>query len=478
MNSMRFTRTFWVANSIELFERWAWYGFFMLFATYLTGSANTGGLELSQSQKGIIMGIGTGILYFLPSVTGAISDRFGYKRVLFISCCIYASAFLLMPMAHSFAGVFAVYLYLAIGGALFKPIVSATIAKITNEGNASIGFGIYYMVVNVGAFIGPLVSLFFKDLGNGIFYISAIIISLNFALLIFYKEPKGGQKASKDASLWHSTKAILKNLSMVLKDRQFLIFLLIISAFWASYNQLYYTLPVFIYQWVDTSALFNFFAQHIPFVNEYYSPEPGVMDAEFITNIDALYIIIFQVVVSSIVMKLKPLRAMTSGVIISTIGMALTLSTQNVIYIILALFIFGVGEMSCSPKITEYISRIAPADKKALYIGYSFIPNFIGNLIAGIIGGGVYQHFGDKVALAHRYAEEQGVDIPANLGQSEYLTALAEAKGMNVHELTHTLWDTYHPSNMGLIILAIGLTAAMALYIYDKAITQKSSSKH
>ena len=133
----RFPRTFWVANTIELFERWAWYGFFMLFANYLTGSSDAGGLEFTQSQKGMIMGIGTGILYFLPVITGAIADRYGFKRVLIVAFSIYTSAFILLPMFDSFTGVFIMYLYLALGAALFKPVISATIARTTDESNSS-----------------------------------------------------------------------------------------------------------------------------------------------------------------------------------------------------------------------------------------------------------------------------------------------------------------------------------------------------
>ena len=150
----KFPRTFWVANTIELFERWAWYGFFMLFANYLTGSSDMGGLEFTQSQKGVLMGVGTGILYFLPVLTGAIADRYGYKKVLALAFVIYTSAFILLPMFSTFTGVFLMYLYLALGAALFKPIISATIAKTTTDETASIGFGIYYMMVNIGAFFG------------------------------------------------------------------------------------------------------------------------------------------------------------------------------------------------------------------------------------------------------------------------------------------------------------------------------------
>ena len=179
-----FPKTFWVANTIELFERWAWYGFFMLFATYLTGSSDVGGLEFTQSEKGMIMGIGTGILYFLPVVTGSIADKYGYKRVLFLSFIIYISAFILLPQLDTYTGVFVAYLYLALGAALFKPIVSATVAKTTTDENASIGFGIFYMMVNIGAFFGPLVTLLFKG-SQLIFYISAAMMLVNFILLFF-----------------------------------------------------------------------------------------------------------------------------------------------------------------------------------------------------------------------------------------------------------------------------------------------------
>ena len=185
----KFPRTFWVANVIELFERWAWYGFFMLFANYLTGSSDAGGLEFTQEQKGWLMGVGTGILYFLPVLTGAIADRYGYKKVLFLAFMIYVSAFLLLLQFSTFTGVFLMFLYLAVGAALFKPIISATIAKSTTNATASIGFGIFYMMVNIGAFFGPLVTLLFKGTSSLIFYVSAGIVSLNFILLLFYKEP-------------------------------------------------------------------------------------------------------------------------------------------------------------------------------------------------------------------------------------------------------------------------------------------------
>ena len=468
----KFPRTFWVANTIELFERWAWYGFFMLFANYLTGSSDMGGLEFSQSQKGTIMGVGTGILYFLPVLTGAIADRYGYKKVLALSFIIYASAFILLPQFSSFTAVFIMYIYLALGAALFKPVISATIAKTTTEETSSIGFGIFYMMVNIGAFFGPLVTLLFKSQSSLIFYISAGIILINFILLFFYKEPSR-QEIKKEGSLLQTFGEIFRNMASIFKDIKFLIFLLIVAGFWTMYNQLFFTLPVFISQWVDTSILFNFFDTYIPFISANYSPAPGVLDAEFITNFDAFFIIIFQIMVSTLVMRWKPLNSMMTGFLVCSIGMSLTLFSQHVIFTIIAILIFALGEMAGSPKITEYIGRIAPQDKKALYMGYSFIPVFLGNVFAGIISGSVYQAMSDKVSFTKQFAAEKGLQIADGLSTNEYFEEVALQVGLSPQELTNLLWDTYHPSNMWMVLFAIGLIAVICLFIYDKLTSVK-----
>jgi MFS family permease len=468
----KFPKTFWVANTIELFERWAWYGFFMLFANYLTGSSDMGGLEFSQSQKGIIMGVGTGILYFLPVLTGAIADRYGYKKILALSFVVYASAFILFPLVSSFSAVFFMYIYLALGAALFKPIISATIAKTTTEETSSIGFGIFYMMVNIGAFFGPIITLLFNSRSYMVFYVSAGIILINFILLFFYKEPQPTE-IKKDTSLVKTFGEIFRNMASILKDAKFLVFLLIIAGLWTMYYQLFFTLPVFISQWVDTSSLYHFFDTYIPFISENYSLSPGVMDAEFVTNLDALFIIILQIFISTLVMRIKPLNSMIIGILVCSIGMALTLFSQNVLFTIVAILIFGLGEMACSPKITEYIGLIAPKNKKALYMGYSFIPVFIGNVFAGFISGNVYQTMSDKVVISERFAAEKGLQIAEKLSSNESFNEIARQVGLTPQELTGSLWETYNPSSIWIVILSIGVIAALSLFIYDRVTSRR-----
>ena len=480
--NIRFPRTFWVANAIELFERWAWYGFFMLFAIYLTGSSDLGGLEFSQSQKGMIMGVGTGILYFLPTLTGAIADRYGYKKILILALIIYASAFALFPQVSSFAAVFGMYIYLAVGAALFKPIISATVAKTTTAETSSIGFGIFYMMVNIGAFFGPMVTLLFKSQSQMIFHVSAGIILLNFLLLIFYQEPKpvddsGQVETKKKSPLLQTMWEILCNMAGIFKEWKFLLFLLIIAGFWTMYYQLFFTLPVFISQWVDTGALYHFFNTYIPFITANYSPAPGVMDAEFVTNMDALFIILLQIFVSTIVMRWKPLSSMVTGFLVCSIGMALTLFSQNVLYTIIAILVFALGEMTGSPKITEYIGLIAPKDKKALYMGYSFIPVFLGNIFAGIISGHVYQALSDKVVITERFAAEKGLQIADGLSTNEFFNEVARQAGMSPQSLTNHLWNTYNPSIIWIVLLSIGLVASVSLFIYTKLLRLPSTPR-
>lgn len=460
-----YPRTFWVANSIELIERWAYYGFFMLFANYLTGSTDEGGVGLSQSEKGMIMGIGTAILYFLPVITGSIADKFGYKKVLFLAFSIYTSAFFIFPYFHSFTGVFAVYIYLAFGAALFKPVISATIAKTTNADNSSVGFGIFYMMVNIGAFFGPMFALFFKNQSyDVVFQLSAGMIALNFILLLFYKEP-GREKSNLPLS--QMIAPIFMNIFKVLRDAKFVLFLFIIAGFWTMYYQLFFTLPVFIEQWVDTRNMYLFFETYLPFFSENYGKN-GMMEAEFITNFDALYIIIFQIVVSSVVMKWRPLNAMTTGFIINAIGMALSFYTQNVSFLLIALFVFGIGEMMGSPKITEYIGMIAPPDKKALYMGFSYIPVFLGSFLAGIVSGNVYEKLSDKHYLTTQLVAEKGFVISDSLTKNEYFQAAAQNMNMTPMELTNYLWQVNNPNMIWMVVFGIGFAAALLLLVYNQ----------
>lgn len=471
----KFPRTFWIANIMELFERWAWYGMFMLFALYLTGSTDSGALGFSQAEKGMLMGSVVGFLYFLPVITGAIADRVGYKKVLILAYTLLATAYFLLGRVTSFEMVYVVFIMLALGAALFKPIISACVARTTTDETSSMGFGIFYMIVNIGAFIGPIVASLARQSGwVNVFNISAGVIVLNMLLVIlFFKEPER-EKSSK--SFGQELKTIFGNIFEALRDVKFVIFLLIIVGFWTMYNQLFYTLPVFIDQWMDTSIVYDNLYSVWPWLAEQIGTPEKTIAAEMLTNIDAMYIIFFQLIVSYFVMKLKPIHSIISGFLISTIGLSLTFLTSNPMYLFLSIFIFGVGEMAGSPKITEYIGKIAPKGKTALYMGCSFLPMAGGNFFAGILSGSVYQKYSDKITLLQTEVEKRGLDIPEiseTFSQTDYVNRASELMNLHGHDLTTYLWNTYQPYDIWMIFAAIGGGTVIAMLLFNRFLIKK-----
>lgn len=468
----KFPQTFWTANTMELFERWAWYGMFMLFALYLTGSKDTGALGFTQEQKGYLMGPVVAILYFLPVITGAIADRYGYRMTLIIAYLILASGYLMMGFFKTYASMYVVFMYVAVGAALFKPVITATVAKTTDSETSSIGFGIFYMMVNIGAFIGPIVASKLRGFSwEYVFVTSSAVTLVNLIIVLFlYKEP---QREKSTDPLRKSVLKILNNIKVALSDMNLLIFLIIITGFWTMYNQLFYTLPVFIDQWMDTSVLYSAIENIWPGFARAVGTSDGTIAPEILTNLDAFYIIIFQIFVSAFVMKYKPLNAMMSGILVNSIGLALTFYTNNPFFLFVSILIFGLGEMASSPKITEYIGRIAPSGKVALYMGASFLPMAGGNFFAGILSGDVYGKMSDKVSLLQREVQARNLDIPdisANFTQNEFIAAAAEMMQMSERELTNYLWNTYQPGSIWIVFAAIGIGTAVLLFLYDRFI--------
>ncbi|HYW96361.1 MAG TPA: MFS transporter [Bacteroidales bacterium] len=466
-----YPRTFWAANTLELFERWAYYGIFNLLALYLTNSPETGALGFSQVEKGLIMGIVNAILYFLPVITGSIADKFGYKKVLIIAFVILSSGYYVMGQVTSFASVFITFFYVAIGAALFKPIVSATIAKTTNEGNASLGFGIFYMIINVGGLIGPVLASDLRETSwNNIFIMSSAAILVNLIIVIFFfKEPE--REANRDPLL-KSIGDVFKNIYMALKDLRFTVFLLIIIGSWTVFWQYFYSLPVFIEQWVDTHALYAFFYNISPGLAKAVGTGSGVILAEKFIAMDAFFIVIFQVIVSTLISRVRPLHSMIVGILVNTLGLTLAILTRSPFILLLSILIFSLGEMAFSPKILEYIGRIAPKDKAAVYMGTQFLPIAAGNFIGGFIAGGVYENLADKVEMAKKLIPGP---VDPSLTSEQILNLAMKAKNLDESGLTKMLWANNDPFRFGYVLLGMGLFTVILLVIYDRYLRKRGA---
>lgn len=192
----QFPRAFWTANAMEIFERMGWYGFYTVSTLYLTGAIADGGLGLSSRDRGVIQGVATFFLYFFPALFGTLADRYGYRRMFLLSAMVMVPGYLLLQLPRSFYTFFLVYLFVACGHGMFKPVVISTVVKSTNERTGTLGFGIFYMMVNIGGLVGPLVAGIVRGWSwDYVFYTSAGWLGLMGVLcLIFYREPARPQE--------------------------------------------------------------------------------------------------------------------------------------------------------------------------------------------------------------------------------------------------------------------------------------------
>ena len=468
----KFPRTFWIANTLELFERWAYYGMFAVISVYLTDPVSVGGLGFTQEERGVMQAIATGILYLLPILGGAIADRFGYRKVLLGAFATLAAGYFAMGFSSTYGAVFVAFLFVALGGAFFKPVIVATVSKTTTKDTDTLGFGIFYMIVNIGGFIGPFVASKLRDISwTYVFIMSAAVILLNIVLLFFYKEPKR-EKEKESEKLSETLQKLFTNTITVLKDTRFVIFLLIITGMWMMYMQIFFTLPVYITEWVDTSDVFNS-SSVIASIFGTIESGKGIIRPEMILNIPALTIIVFQVFMSNRLNNVKPVHSMIVGIMVIAIGFGIFSFTSWGLYLVIGIVILAFGEMASSPRIQEYISGIAPRDKVALYMGYSFLPVAGGNVFGGLLSGSLYGKLSDKYAFLKDYIAREGIDKMEHIKDMDgaiLFNQTVEKLGVSPEELTGILYSQYHPGNIWLVFSAIGIATSILLFLYNRLV--------
>ncbi len=475
-----YPKSFWVASIMELFERWAWYGLFAVLALYLTGSTDEGALGFTHTEKGQIMGFVTAILYLLPLFTGVIADKIGYKLSLIIAFVMLITGYYFMGEVTTYSTVFLVFLYVAVGAAIFKPVASAIVTKSTDESNSTLGFGIFYMMVNIGGFIGPAFSSTLRtQYGWKIVFIqAALVIFINLLIVIFFfKEPN---RVKSEESLGEAISSSIKNIMGALKDTKLTVLLVIMVGFWTMFNQLFYTLPTFIEDWIDTAALHDSIASVSPWLASFMSGGGTSVNPEMLINIDAGTIVLLQLLVSYYVLKMRHVSAMITGFIIATIGIGITFYTGNGLYTILGIVIFAIGEMMTNPTFSSFIALISPKGKEALYMGTYFVPVFVGNFFTTFISGNLYQAWSDKLSLLQTDMSKRAIDMPEiskEFTKNDYFALASEKLNMTQNQMTQMIWDTYQPNKIWWVIVGIGIVTILALFIYDNVVIKPNEKK-
>jgi proton-dependent oligopeptide transporter, POT family len=264
-----------------------------------------------------------------------------------------------------------------LGPALVKPCVAGTTGRASRENVRSIGYSIYYTLVNIGGTLGPIVaSLVRTQVGiESVFRVSSLSVFLMFwVTLFFFREP-----SERGEEQVPSVFAAIRNMVVVLGNWRFVAFLLIYSGYWVMYWQEFVSVPLFVRGFVNPRA-----------------------NVDALLSIDAFTVMCFQILVSMLTRKIPTFSAMTLGIFVSSIAWIPLALHPSVSTTIVALAAVAFGEIIQTPRYYEYMSRLAPPGQQGLYMGYAFLPIAIGYFVAGTFGGYLVHLFGDVLRQPQR----------------------------------------------------------------------------
>lgn len=423
--SWRFPREFWMANVMELCERAAYYGFFIVLTLYLTDIVG-----FTDQETGYVAGIFFAGLYFLPPFVGAISDKIGFKNGLILAFGLLTVGYFFLGVSHAKGIVLLCLAVIMVGGSFIKPLITGTVAKTTNEETRARGYSLFYWIVNIGAFSGKTFVPYVRQ-GLGLEYVNFFssgmaLLALFFALFTF-KQIKS-EEETKDV------KDVVRALVGIFTTPRLMILTVIVAGFWIIQHQLYATMPKYVIRLQGAEAR-----------------------PEWLANVNPAVVVLFVVLITHLMRKRRAVTSMLFGMILmpfSALSMAMSQSLEGVtgpsvsvlglftlhpltVMMVVGIGIQGLAECFISPRFLEYFSLQAPKGEEGLYLGFSHLHSFI-SALAGFIMSGY---------LLDAYCPDPST-LPAELPEAELATYYANA---------HHIWYYF---------AAIGLTAAFALFFF------------
>lgn len=372
-----FERPFWVANITELFERLSYYAVFTVIVRYLHEN-----LKFSAEEASTLSGQFGGWVWFLAIFGGTIADRLGFRRALALAYLILSGSYFLLgsldatwlaPVRNVMplpALVTIVLILPALGVAMVKPSVVGTTARASKENVRSIGFSIYYTLVNIGGAAGPYTASWVQGHMRieNVFRVAALsVFAMLFAVLFFFREPKRADDAQ--AATMGQT---IRNFGTVVSNPRFMLFLLIFSGYWIAYWQEFLTLPLFVHDYIDPKA-----------------------DTSLMLGTGPIMVILLTVAIGLVTQKFPAFRAITLGTLVSALAWVALIIHPSVSMAYATLVGIALGEIILSPRYYEYVSRLAPPGQQGTYLGFAFLPIGIGSLVGGWFGGKLVHHFGE-----------------------------------------------------------------------------------
>lgn len=427
----------------EVWERFSYYGMRGILILYLVNAIETGGMGLNDAKAGAIYGMYTAGVYLLALPGGWIADRIlGQQRAVFTGGVIIAAGHFSMAIPTTLT-FFLGLMLIVVGTGLLKPNVSAMVGDLYPDSGArrDAGFTIFYMGINIGAFVGPLVVGFLGEKINWHLGFSAAGVGMVLGL-VQYKvglkylgeagrlrpEMRDGVSQAKQRllmgigvtvglvvvlALMQSMGAIALDLERVAqgtgifivslavvyfgyllvlggltpaeKKRVVYIFILFLGAamFWSGFEQAGSSLNLFAERLTDRTV-FGFEAP-----------------ASWLQSVNPLFIIILAPVAGSLWVWLgerspsipvkfgSGLALLGCGFFVLAWGASYTGGGQLVspTWLIVTYFFHTVGELALSPVGLSSVTKLSPRRLVGQMMGIWFMGTALGNLIAGLVAG-------------------------------------------------------------------------------------------
>jgi proton-dependent oligopeptide transporter, POT family len=183
---------------VELWERFSFYGMLTILGYYLYYSITRGGLGLPQSTATGVVGAYGGLVYLSTVLGGWIGDRLlGMERTVFYGGVVVMAGHIALAILPGLSGVGVGLVLVALGSGALKANASSLLGALYEKGDsrADGGFTLFYLGINLGAFIGPLVTgLLQTNLGFHYgFGAAAIGMALGLAQYVVFRRNLGDQ---------------------------------------------------------------------------------------------------------------------------------------------------------------------------------------------------------------------------------------------------------------------------------------------
>lgn len=368
-----FKKDFYIANIVEMFERLAYYGVFISITLFLTDIVGFTDVEAAW-----ISGLFSAGLYFLPPFSGAVADQIGFRKAMIFSFACLAVGYSILGLLPYKATVIPALFIVMIGGSFVKSLITGTVALTTTEQTRAKGYSIFYLMVNIGAFLGktfayPLrldYGLTTVNLFSGIISAVALII-----VVFFYSNLQKADNAKKLSDIWYSFILVLKNSKLV-------VIILLVTGFWIIQHQMYATMPKYIIRIVGKEASPEWIANVNPFV--------VIISVYFVTHFMKGFSSVSSIIIGMILMPLSAI-IMSLGYQLSNITDKINIFSfvlhPYTFTMIMGIVFQGLAESFISPRYLEFFSKQAPQGQEGLYLGFSHLHSFLSSILGFGISG-------------------------------------------------------------------------------------------